>query len=366
MPPLRVIQWTTGNVGRRALRAIIRNPALELVGVFAHSKEKVGRDAAELCGHDEPTGVLATDDVDALLALHPDACSYNPMWPDVDDLARLLEAGVNVSSTAAWITGQAMGAVDRLDAAARRGNATMFGTGINPGFANLFALVSTQICDRVDQIRVIESVDSADYDSGETELSVGYTLPLDTPGLVDKTRIATLVFADAVAMMADALGVELDDITFDADYTAADEDDDLGYMFIPKGTVAAIDGRWRGTYRGRDLIVLNVQWKKGRRVKPPFKVRHGYYVEIDGEPSVRSQLQIFPSPDWSEPGFMGLGMIMTAMPAVNAIPAVVAAPPGIVTHATLPLVTGGSYIARSSPIPSGGPIVDASGPNRSL
>jgi 4-hydroxy-tetrahydrodipicolinate reductase len=216
---IRVLQWTTGNVGRRSLRAILRNPELELVGVYAHGASKVGTDAAELCGHDTPTGILATDDVDALLATGADVCSYNPMWPDVGHICRLLEAGTNVSSTAGFITGRALGdeSVARIEAAAQRGGTTMFGSGINPGFANLFGLVSTQVCDRVDQIRVIESVDSTDYDSGDTELSVGYTLPLDTPGLLAKTEQATLVFSDAVAMMADALGVELDEITFDAD-----------------------------------------------------------------------------------------------------------------------------------------------------
>ncbi len=343
----RVIQWTTGNVGRRSLRAILRNPDLELVGVFAHSGEKVGLDAATLCGHDVLTGVFATSDVDALLAVGADVCSYNPMWPDVDEMCRILAAGINICSTAGFITGRALGAhaVARIEAAAQLGGSTMFGTGINPGFANLFALVSTQVCDRIDQIRVIESVDSTDYDSGDTELSVGYTLPIDTPGLQAKTEQATLVFADAVAMMGDALGVVLDEITFDAEYAAASQAEDLGYITIPQGGVAAIDGRWRGRLAGRDLIVLNFQWMKGHHVDPPFKVRHGYHVEISGEPNVHSQLMIFPGRGWDEQGFMGLGMIMTAMPSVNAIPAVVAAAPGIATYATLGLVTAGGYVS---------------------
>eukprot|EP01032_Pedospumella_encystans_P002409 gene2409-2832_t len=93
--PLRVIQWTTGNIGRRSLHAILARPDLELVGVFAHGADKVGRDAAELCDWPSPTGVRATDDVDALVALGADACCYNPLWPSVDDLVRLLESGVN-------------------------------------------------------------------------------------------------------------------------------------------------------------------------------------------------------------------------------------------------------------------------------
>ena len=77
--PLRVIQWTTGNIGRRSLHAILARPDLELVGVYAHGADKVGRDAAELCGWPSPTGVLATNDVAALLALGADACCYSPL-----------------------------------------------------------------------------------------------------------------------------------------------------------------------------------------------------------------------------------------------------------------------------------------------
>ena len=91
--PLRVIQWTTGNIGRRSLHAIIGRPDMELVGVYAHGQDKVGVDAAELSGWPEPTGVKATNDIDALLALRPDACCYNPLWPSVDELVRLLESG---------------------------------------------------------------------------------------------------------------------------------------------------------------------------------------------------------------------------------------------------------------------------------
>jgi 4-hydroxy-tetrahydrodipicolinate reductase len=344
--PLRVVQWTTGNVGGRALRAILRHPELELVGVFAHSHEKVGRDAAELCGHEAATGVIATADVDALLALRADACSYNPMFPDLDVVCRLLQTGVNVCSTAGFIDGSSLDeeAHQRLTDAARRGGSTMFGTGVNPGFANLFGLVCAQICDRVDRIRVLESVDASAYDAKDTQESVGFAHPLDTPGLVDRTRAGSTVFAEAVAMMADGLGVDLDEIVFDAEYAPATADTDLGFMVIPVGTVAAIDGRWRGRVGGHDLIVLNYQWIMGPNVDAPFAVRHGYFVEVDGEPGVRAQFQIVPPGDWSEPGYMGLGMIMTAMPSVNAIPAVVAAPPGIATHLTLPLVTARGFV----------------------
>ena len=344
---IKVIQWTTGNVGRRALRAIVAHPDLELVGVYAHGADKVGRDAGELCGLGRSVGVVATDDVAALLASGADACSYNPMWTDVDHLCRLLGAGINVCSTSSFITGRTMAASDlaRLRAAAMSGGATMFGTGVNPGFANLFALVSTQICDRVDAVRITESVDSTDYASKDTEESVGYGMALDDPALLGCTRDGSRVFEEAVALIGDALGVDFDEIVFDADYGAASEDRDLGYMRIAKGTVSSIDGRWRGRAFGRDVVVAHFQWLKGAREDAPFTLRHGYSVEVDGEPCVRSQFQIRPGRGWDEPDYMGLGMIMTAMPSVNAIAAVVAAAPGIATHATLPLVCAHGLVA---------------------
>src|SRR5215831_11857378 len=113
----RVVQWTTGNVGKRSVRAIVNNPELELVGCYAWSRDKVGRDVGEMCGI-ERIGVAATNDIDALLALRPDCVVYNPMWPDADELVRILEAGVNVVSTAAFINGRNLGTDrDRIVAA---------------------------------------------------------------------------------------------------------------------------------------------------------------------------------------------------------------------------------------------------------
>ena len=105
--PLRVLQWTTGNVGRRSVLAVLANPELELVGCYAWSPDKVGRDVGELCGT-TPAGVVATNDLDALLALRPDCVVYNPKWPNISDLVQILESGANVVTTAAFITGDAL------------------------------------------------------------------------------------------------------------------------------------------------------------------------------------------------------------------------------------------------------------------
>ena len=137
----RVVQWTTGNVGKSSVRAIVANPSLDLVGCYAWSPEKVGRDVGELCGIG-PLGVFATNDVDALLELEPDCVVYNPMWLDASELVRILSSGVNVVATAAFITGHNLGpGRDRIADACQQGGSTMFGTGISPGFAELLAIV---------------------------------------------------------------------------------------------------------------------------------------------------------------------------------------------------------------------------------
>lgn len=342
MTAIRVIQWTTGNIGQRSLHAIATRPDMELVGVYAFSEDKVGRDAAELAGLPDPTGVVATNDVDALIALQPDACVYNPLWSSTDELCRLLEAGINVCSTAGWITGGKLAPADleRVRKSALQGGATMFGSGAHPGFTNLVSIISTQMCERVDRITVTESVDCSGYASKATMEAMGFSKPPDTPGLEDSVRRESEVFAESAAMTADVLGVELDRMSFDAVFGTAHGDSDLGFMRIPAGTIAAVQGYHRGWIGERNVISVGFQWTMGGAIDPPFKLAHGHVIKIDGRPSVRTLVRVLPGADWTEQEFMGLGEIYTAMPVVNAVPAVVAAGPGIATFKDLPLVVG--------------------------
>ncbi len=340
--PIRVIQWTTGNIGRRSLHAIIGRNDMELVGVFAHGADKVGIDAAELSGWPEPTGVRATDDIEELVALRPDACCYNPLWPRVDELVRLLESGINVCSSAAWITGgkQSTEDLDRIRKACEKGDSTIFGSGAHPGMSNLVGIVLSGACERVDEIRITESVDCSTYESAGTQTAMGFSQDPDTPGLAENVRRESEVFAESAAMMADAIGATLDRITFDVTFTTATGDSDLGFMRIPEGTVAGVFGYHRGWVGDRNVVSVGFNWIMGGHVIPPKPLEHGHVVQVFGLPNMRTVLHCLPPRDWTEPGFMGLGMIYTAMPVTNAVPAVVAAPRGIVTLADLPPITG--------------------------
>lgn len=337
---LRVVQWTTGNVGKQSAIAIARNPGLELVGCYAWSRDKVGRDVGLLCGI-EPLGVTATDDVGALLALRPDCVVYNPMWPSTDELVRILEAGVNVVTTAAFINGRRLGADrERLVEACRRGGASLLGTGISPGWVELLGIVLAGISDRIDKVTISEAAHTAAYDSPETEKPAGFGRPIDDPNLQAMTAEGTAVFGEAVAMVADAIGVELDRIVCQAEYAKATTDIDLGSWTIPAGCVAGLAASWQGRVGERTIVEINVRWKKGFGLEPDWPIEDGHVIEVQGRPTVLARLQFLPPPDFEArdmKDFMVLGHIMTAMPAVNAIPLVVAAPPGIVTYDELPL-----------------------------
>jgi 2,4-diaminopentanoate dehydrogenase len=346
---LRVVQWTTGNVGKRSVRSVVAHPDLELVGCYAWSGDKAGRDVGELCGM-EPVGVTATGDVDALLGLRPDCVVYNPMWSDTDELLRILEAGVNVVSTAAFINGRGLGADrDRIADACERGGSSMFGSGINPGFAELLAVVTANICDRIDKVTIAESADTTLYDSPTTELPAGFARPIDDPELPAMTAKGTAVFGEAVAMVADAIGIELDEIVCSAEYAQTTEELVLESWTIPAGCVAGIAASWQGRVGDRTIIELTVRWKKGTTLDPDWQIDEGYVIEVAGRPTVRTTLQFLPPPDFEATtfaDFMVLGMIMTALPAINAIPQVVAASPGIVTYTDLPLPLPRGWVPR--------------------
>lgn len=344
MSALRVVQWTTGNVGRQSVASIVTHPDLELVGCFAWSPDKVGSDVGALCGL-APTGVLATNDVDALLALKPDCVVYNPMWIDVDELVRILECGIDVVTTAAFITGHSLGdRRDRIEDACRRGGSSIFGSGINPGFVDLLAIVAAGGSERVDKITVIEEADISGYDSPATEIPVGFSHPIDHPDLLAMTTKATDVFIDAVHLLADALGVELDEVACEAEYAQTTSDVDLGSWTIKAGHVAGIKFSWHGKINGRSIVELKFVWRKGQTLDPDWPINTGHRIKVDGCPNVELKVDISPPPDFKGAtlsDFMRLPMILTAMPAINAIPKVVDAGPGIVTYADiLPLPRG--------------------------
>ena len=353
--PIRVVQWTTGNVARQALRALVRRPQIELVGVYAFSDDKVGKDVGELAGLDEILGVTATNDIDALIALRPDCVLYMPLHPELEHLTRLLRAGINVLSTAAFITGRSYGEAARkeLDEAALAGGASLFGSGVNPGFADYLTAVASGVSRDVSYVRVVESFDIGTWAGDANQDELGWGRPAGDPGHADDIVAATAVFGDAVESMAELFSVTLDDIRCDVDFAHALSDvDTIPRRSIKAGSVAGIEARWIGSVGGTDVIEAVVRWTVVPDLEPAWDVAMAYQIEIRGYPQVNVRAEVLPADmeSMSLDDMLAIGSVITAMPIVNAIPAVVAARPGIVTYADLTpqaspiVVTGGSEL----------------------
>jgi hypothetical protein len=341
--PLRIVQWNTGNVGREAVAAVVARPDLELVGVFARDPSKVGCDAAQLCGLSEPTGVLATQDADMLLGLEPDCVVYSALHLDVEEVARILGAGVNVVTTSEFLTGAAAGgeATAALGAAALAGGATLFGTGINPGYAQLVAAVCTGISRDLRTVAITESVDVTWFAADPNFESVGWGRPRGDEGHAAAVQEATAVFADALEVLAALLGRELDGCRCTVELAHATERLEVPGMIIEEDHVAGIDVLWEGLVEGEPRVSTRQRWVIGDRIAPPWSVELGYVIEIGGDPNLVVKVDLWPSGDLESMGmddFRALGSRITAVPVVSAIPRVCAAEPGIRTYADLPVV----------------------------
>ncbi len=220
--PIRVAQIGTGNVGVHALRALIANPEFELTGVWVSSDAKAGKDAGQLAGLDVSTGIAATTDLDAVLATRPQCAVYTAMADNrlpeaLDDYRRILAAGINVVGSSAvflqcpWqVIPQEM--LTPLEDAAREGNSSLFVNGIDPGFANdLLPLALAGTCQNIQQIRCMEIVDYATYDSATVMFDVmGFGKPIDEIPMLLQPGVLSLAWGSVVRQLAAGLGVELE------------------------------------------------------------------------------------------------------------------------------------------------------------
>lgn len=346
----RVVVWGTGLVGSMVIAEIIDHPDFELVGVGVSRPDKVGRDVGEICGID-PVGIAATDDLDALVALKPDALAhYGPTaaFPDdnIRDITAFLRAGIDVVSTAmtpwvwpgmkqnprAWIA--------PVDEACAEGGSSCFTTGIDPGFANdLFPMTLMGLCGRVDSVRAQEILDYANY-TGDYETEMGIGKPPDFAAMLEVPDILVMAWGATVPMMAEAVGLELDDIVTTWEKWVTDEPIESAKGTIEPGNVAAIRFQIQGIHDGEPRIVLEHVNRIGPDAAPDWprgNTDDCYRVEITGSPSI-VQETAFRFDDGRDPAVAGC--LSTGLRALNAIPAVNDLPPGWVTALDLPLIPG--------------------------
>jgi 2,4-diaminopentanoate dehydrogenase len=351
MEPLRIVTWSTGTVGRKAISGVLARPDMELVGGWVSSEAKDGRDLGELAGLD-PIGIAATRDEQELLSMKPDCVVYTAMADDrlveaIDDLCRILRAGVNVvSSSPVFLQfpgGLPKELTEPVEQAARDGGASLFVNGVDPGWANdLLPLAVSTICERIDELRCQEVVNYATYDNPKVLFDImGFGTPMDHTPMLLQPGILSLAWGQVVRQLAVGLGVDLDDIELHEQYEdlPAHTDFDIASGPIKEGTRAAIRFEVQARVNGVPRVVLEHVTRLHDDLAPDWPQptgQGGYRVIATGSPSYTVDMQMM-----GEDGDHNTaGIQATAMRLVTAIPSVVAAEPGIVTALDLPLTWG--------------------------
>jgi hypothetical protein len=351
--PIKVAVWATGGVGRFAIRTIVDRPNMQLAGGWVHSPAKNGQDLGVLAGID-PVGVLATQDVDELLDSDIDCVMYAaPAGPRpkeaLRDYCRILAAGKNIVTTSLPGLVYEKGSLSErflnpIREAAQAGSSSIFSSGIEPGFGcDLFPIALMTMSHKVYSVRGIEITNYSQY---PVEFDVrelfGFGQPLDYAGGLRSPGVLRWGWGAAVTMVADALGVELDEIRETCEFQATPRDLETAVGIIAAGTVGATYARCIGVVDGVEVITIEHVDRMADDLAPDWPTgRTGgtdglWRVIIDGEPSFDGEFEVGfrPGEDASEQG-----LLATGMRAVNAIPWVCAAAPGIVDALHLPLTT---------------------------
>ena len=344
----RIVHWGTGAVGAPALRSMLERADYEIVGHCVHDPAKEGKDSGELVGR-PPTGLKTTRDINALLALKPDVLTYfgNAMadpLASVRLIGRFLEAGINVVTTSLYeLMARETAPAEMLaiiEPACRKGRSSFYSTGCDPGICtSQLPVTCLGAAHRVDQLRLQEFADYGVYPDEPTVRNyMGFGLPLDADTALTRGEMQNRVWKSTVAEGARALGLQVETYrTTQTTAPAASDRKTVAVGTIKKGTTSAMWFQLIGVIGGRDrVIVEHVNWVHPEDVPDgwPTPVRYqneysgvGYRVVVKGDPSFDVEFQMHSGRE---------GLLVTALHATNAIPMLVAAPPGIINQAKIP------------------------------
>jgi len=329
----RVAQWATGVVGSAALKGILHHPRLELAGVKVYSDDKAGRDAGDLIGA-EATGIIATQDVDEIMALDIDCVLYCPLPWDLGEICRLLESGKHVITPCPywfpWVQNpEVAGAIEK---SCKAGGVNFHGSGCNPGgIAERFPLTFTGWCNRIDRIKMTECGDCTTYSSEgvmRTLMNLGAT-PEQARNNPLKPMLAKSWY-EPIDMIAEGLGSEIVEYEAAHDYILANQDIETAVGIIEKDTIALNHYQHIGRTREGTEIIQEQIWyvddnrqnKLQRKMDLPRE--SGWRIALEGDVNLNIDID-FP-PELTHDQRVAQGLSTTAFHCVNAVPVVCEAP----------------------------------------
>jgi hypothetical protein len=340
----KVFQWASGTVGRHAATAVIERDNLQLVGLHSGSANKVGRDAGEVLGTSS-LGIPVTGDIQVIVDSDADIVIHAPLASlvygdnpdeDIDNICQLLSAGKNVITVVGYMYPKVYGdaLVARLEEACTRGTATFHSTGLNPGWmGDLIPLTMSALARSIDLIHVLEISNFQGYPSPEIMFeAMGFGSSPEEYQRSGERRKNWLngLFRESIQMVADGIALELDDIQVETEIELAHTNLETAAGTVKQGTVAGQHWEWAGVRGGDKRVIHETVWRMHESVAPHWPVGN-HSVTLEGSPRMHLEF---------ESDYVDDGLLATAMHAVNAIPDICAAAPGIKTFLDLPWIAG--------------------------
>jgi 4-hydroxy-tetrahydrodipicolinate reductase len=320
LPPLTVAQFGIGPIGAEIARLLLTKPWIKVVGAVDIDPNKVGKDLGEVIGLGRKAGVIVTQELEG----KPDVVCHSTgsRLRDVNDqLKSLLARGSHVVSTCEELSFPLDPEIrEELMHVARAANATLLGTGVNPGFVmDKLPLTITSVCQDVKSVEIIR-IQNASTRREPLQRKVGAGMTVDEfRAAVEAGKIKHMGLKESLMMVGSGLGVEFDHVTDEAiEPIVAESEVVTQYLRVAPGQVAGVHQTIEGM--GRINVSLELRMYVGAEKVAADR------VIVRGVPDVELEIKGGVHGDRA-----------TAAMVVNAIPRVVQARPGVLTMDDIPI-----------------------------
>jgi 4-hydroxy-tetrahydrodipicolinate reductase len=324
---IRAIQYGIGPIGASIVKLLREKESIDIVGAIDSDPAKIGKDLSEIVGaSDGPWGVKVSGDAKGVLDQSADVVMHttsSSLPKVVDQLLACIDVGSCVVSTCEELSYPYRThpeLADRLDKAAKESGVALVGTGVNPGFVmDKLVITLAGVSQRIDHVKALRIVDASKRRLPlQKKIGAGMTVE-EFRAKVQEGTIKHVGLPESVAMVADSLGIRVDQITETIEPKVTADRVQTEFLTVEPGQAAGVHQIARGLFEGKELIYMELQMYVG--AKDPADT-----VELQGHPNISLII-----PGGSH------GDIATASVAVNSIPAILEAQSGLRTSRDLPI-----------------------------